>query len=449
MRAGSIFNRLTALSVLIGLLATALLYGAATYVVRANSNEILAHLVDTDIAGLVDIYASGGQPELEKRLADRLAFAPQTSDAAHYMLADSKGKRLAGDIAQWPALIASTSESRFVTLADGPAVFARSTQLGPNLKLVVAREYGTRAALLRQITIAFLLTGLAVIGMIVGAGSWVAQRLRGRVAALNATFRLRETGHTTDDPARRAERDELGELSAHVDEIIARQSALVVTLRNTSDQTAHELRTPLMHLDTRLQRIIAQSRDNELTATLLAARQDIKTTIRMLESLLDIAANEAQRGDMSHLAETNLSELAINIADLFTDSAHDLGLALETAIAPDVMMHCDPMQMTRMLSNLLDNALKYVPSGGTIRLSVEAGPKISVIDNGPGVPCDMHEHVFEPFRRSGGDASSGRGQGHGLGLALVKAIAARHSLSVRCDDAAPGAAFLIFPERTT
>ncbi len=444
MRTSSIFNRLTALSLLIGLLATALLFGAATYVVRAHSAATLAHLVDTDIAGLVDIYASGGKPELEKRLVDRIAVAPQSSDAAHYLLADDGSARLAGDIARWPDLNAKKSEQGFITLADGQHVFARSTQLGPNLRLVVAREYGERDALLSQIALAFLAAGVAVMGLIVTAGIWAARRLRGRVQVLNKTFRLRESGDVAPRLSHAHAHDELDELSMHVDDIIARQSALVASLRNTSDQTAHELRTPLMHLDTRLQRIITLSADKDLTATLLAARQDIKAAIRMLESLLDIAANEAQRGDMSRLVEVNLSELAISMADLFAESAHDLGLALETAIAPDVMMRCDPIQMTRMLSNLLDNALKYVPSGGTIRLSVAAGPKVSVIDNGSGVPLEMREPIFQRFQRAGDE----RQGGHGLGLALVRAIAARHGLSVRCEDAFPGAAFLISPEGT-
>jgi len=119
MLVGSIFNRLTALSVIIGLMATALLYGAAALVVRGHSDATLEHLVDTDIAGLVDIYASGGEAELQRRLADRIAFAPQSSDAAHYMLAGNNAQRLAGDIARWPALDARRSEQGFVTLADG------------------------------------------------------------------------------------------------------------------------------------------------------------------------------------------------------------------------------------------------------------------------------------------------------------------------------------------
>lgn len=441
MKKTSIFSRLMGLSLLVGLVATALLYAAAAIVVRRHSDATLAHMVDTDMAGLVDIYASGGQAELERRLADRIAFAPQALDSEHYILADNTGKRLAGDLARWPELTANHSESRFLTLTDGRPVFARGTQLAPNLKLVVAREYAERDMLLRQIALAFLLVGVAVNGLIVAAGAIAARRLRARVLNLNTIFRMRETGDATPRQSHAKARDELDELTQHIDEIIMRQSAFVAMLRETSDQTAHELRSPLMHLDTRLQRMIAKSEHADFKTTLLAARQDIKTIIRMLESLLDIAANEAQRGDMSQLVEVNLSELAINLADLFVESAEELGLALETAIAPNIKMRCDAMQITRMLSNLLDNALKYVPSGGSIRLSVEAGPKISVVDNGPGIPSAQREHIFERFRR----VNAGSQEGHGLGLALVRAIAERHGLQVVCEDAHSGAAFMITP----
>jgi signal transduction histidine kinase len=433
----SLFNRLTWASALIGVLATVLLYFAAAYTVRQHVNAALARTVDTDMAGLVDIYASDGRAELERRLADRLAFAAKSGEQPHYLLADAKGNPLAGDLQRVSHLSAASSEAHAVTLASGATMLGRMTQLGPNLQLFVGRENADLGSLLREVAWAFALAGLGVVLTLVAAGRVATRQLRMRVTNLNSSFLQAEAASYS--PETPPSRDELDELSRHVGGILKRQSALVASHRNVSDQTAHELRTPLMHLDMRLQRAIDQSPSDGLTETLLAARAEIKRIIRMLESLLDIASNEALRFDPSRLEETNLSELAISLADLFSESAEEAGLALEAAITPDVTMRCDAMQITRMLSNLLDNALKYVPSGGTIRLSVEAGPKICVIDNGPGIPAAMREVIFERFKRS----ESVTEEGHGLGLALVRAIAERHGLSVRCDDAHPGAAFII------
>ncbi len=437
----SIFWRLTLLSALIGLLATAMLYGATRWVVMNHSNATLTRIVDTDLAGLVDIYASGGLPELDKRLRDRIAFSVKGEDPAHYLLADREGKVLAGDISKWPAISAENSQGTFTRLFAGQPVYARATLLDPTHKLLVAREYGGRDSLIHRIGTAFVLAGTLVVLLIALAGQLASLRLRRRVMAINtALYQSQSDDDVSQAPVTNG--DELDILSGHVNRVLSRQAALIISHRDISDQTAHELRTPLMHLDMRLLKAIERALDPALLETLARARQEIKKIIRMLESLLDIAANEAQRGDFKRLQPANISELAESLADLFSDSALDRGLILETAIAPDVSMKCDAMQITRMISNLLDNALKYVPSGGTVRLSIAVGPVISVTDNGPGIPVEIRGTVFERFQRPGGQSSNG----HGLGLALVRAIAERHGLSITCHDANPGAAFVIKPE---
>lgn len=436
----SLFARITALSVLIALMATALLYVAARWVVTDQSDATLSRIVDTDLAGLVDIHASGGTAELRKRLDDRLALAAESQDPAHYLLADLAGKRLAGDIARWPDLAAENSQAGYVRLAGGPEVFARATLLDPQTKLLVAREYGERDALLLRIGAAFAAAGSLIIVLTVAAGLSATMTLRRRVRAANAAL---QGGAINAYPkADSNERDELEMLSQHVHRVIMRQAELIEAHRTVSDQTAHELRTPLMHLDMQLLAAIDRALDPALLELLARARKQIRVIIRLLESLLDIAANEARRGDSRNMESTNLSDMAHSLADLFADSAADLGLSLRCDITADVVIECDVMQMNRLLSNLLDNALKYVPAGGTVVLSVRPGPVITVSDDGPGIPPDQRTAIFERFQRG----RSQRAEGHGLGLALVRAIAERHGLRVRCEDAGPGAIFIISRE---
>jgi signal transduction histidine kinase len=120
----------------------------------------------------------------------------------------------------------------------------------------------------------------------------------------------------------------------------------------------------------------------------------------------------------------------------------EAGLTLETAIAPGVTMLAERMQMTRLVSNLLDNAIKYVPHGGHVRLTLAPGPRLTVEDNGPGIPHDERERVFQRFARA---ALPGDKPGHGLGLALSRAIAQRHGMLLRLADVPTGTQFVLEP----
>jgi signal transduction histidine kinase len=263
------------------------------------------------------------------------------------------------------------------------------------------------------------------------------------VNSINEAFQAIEHGELDQRAAGADRSDELGELAAHTNRMLARIETLVKAHRGISDNVAHELRTPLMHLDNRLLHLVETLPGAEAATMLTAAREDIRSVLRMLDSLLDISASEAQRGDNRGLETVNLSDVVRDLVELYEESANDRGLGLTVAIEGEVAMLGDQMLLSRMVSNLLDNAFKAVPDGGgEIRVSLRQGPRLEVADNGPGIPADMRERVFERFRR----LPSTNGKGHGLGLPLARAIAERHGLAIRIEDANPGARFIIDPE---
>ena len=424
----------------IALAATTLLYFVTAGVIRSEADAALQRAVDVEIAAMADIYATGGRRELVARIRDRLAMRAEGQDQTHYLLADASGTPIAGDIAHWPLLSAENSQAGFVTLADGVPVFGRATQLAADLRLVAAREYGGSTRLLARVGTGFLLTGAAILAAALGLGWAAAARLRRRVEGLNAGFHAIESGDLRHrlplGPA-----DELGELAAHANRLVERLAQVIQAQRDVTDQVAHEIRTPLVHLDAHLLRLIERSVDPALTASLGQLRQEARGIAELLDSLLDIAASEARRGDRTGLEQVDLSRIAEDLVDLYADSASDLGLDFVSRIAPGVVITGDAMQLTRAISNLLDNAFKYAGANARLELIVDPGPRITVRDNGPGVPENMRGRIFDRFER-GADS----GKGHGLGLALVRAIAARHGLRVDCRDAAPGAEFVIEPE---
>ena len=161
----------------------------------------------------------------------------------------------------------------------------------------------------------------------------------------------------------------------------------------------------------------------------------------MLESLLDIASSKARMGDRHGLQPVDLSEMATRICELYADSAEESGHHFEWHIAPDVWIDGEESQLSRLITNLLDNAFKYVPEGGRITLTLEPGPVLRVADDGPGIPPAQAERIFERFFRGNGVQTGPTGSG--LGLALARAIAERHGLTITLEPLDKGASFRV------
>ncbi|HQS68398.1 MAG: hypothetical protein B7Y36_12190 [Novosphingobium sp. 28-62-57] len=444
-RKRSIFGQLTAASIVIAVLAVVVLFAVTTITVQRQTRASLAATVATDMAGLIDIYASGGREELLRRVADRQAVVSLETRRSHYLVADGSGRALGGDQRRWPQINAAQSEQGFITLADGTAVFAQGTRLSPDLQLLVAREYASDQAALMVLSAAFLGVGAAIIAGVALVAWITARHLARRMNAVNAALGAAADGRSASFPARQRGGDEIDEMAGHGTRLLARQAQLLKAYKQVSEHVAHEVRTPLMHLDHQLGAMMLQQPEPSGAhggGPLALAREDIRGIATMLDSLLDIASAESRRGDLAGLAQIDLSQLLENLAELYEDSADEAGLMLETAIAPGITLLGERMQITRLVSNLLDNAIKYVPAGGHVRLSLVAGPRLVVEDDGPGIPRDQHERVFQRFARA---TVPGDKPGHGLGLALSRAIAERHGMLLRLGDVPRGAQFILEP----
>jgi len=439
----SIFTRLVAWSIAI-CTAVVLILGI---LVSAKFEQLMTAgqewALNADIENFREVYASGGRQALLSRIDERLDDIPQAGTAPHYLLVDADGQYVAGDLQAWPQANANGTNTRAIALANGHEALARTTWISPDLRLLVARESSLSAMILNQIGTAFVLGGLFVVLAVGVAGRMTAMRLAKRIHRINEAF-LHPDEHRLEILGRgRNASDEIGELTRHSGAALQRLNALVDAHRDNIDQIAHEMRTPLMHLDSRLLRALRDAPDDATARGLNEARGEIRTVISMLESLLDISQNEAHRGDPRGLERVDLSELVENLAQIYEASAEESGHRFEWEIAPGVVFACEEMQMTRLVTNLLDNAFKYVPSGGSVVLTLQPGPVITVADTGPGVPAAEHKTIFERFQRGGNKGDNG---GSGLGLALARAIARRHGLDLRLMPTLRGACFRVEPE---
>ncbi len=431
--------RVATVTALVGAIVFALVYAG----LAQQSRRALLATIDTDVAGLVDTYDAQGAQGLVKRLDDRMALTPTLNEQPWYLVQDATGKTLAGNVATWPALKPELSETGPVNANGHGHILARVTLLRGGLRLLVGRSTALADNTLSQVRMLFAGGLVAIVLSAFLIGLMAALRLRARVGDINRVFdSLRDGGVDVCAPIS-TRGDEIDQLSGHVNAVLQRVDRLMAAQRDISDNIAHETRTPLMGLNQRLDEAIEQSLDPAVVSTLQAAQDQVKSLLRLLDALLDIASAEAQRGDVRSLGEINLSEVARSLVDLYTPSIEDAGLALVTDIADEVLVRADAMQMSRLLVNLFDNAIKYAGStGSTLRFSVKTGPVIVFEDDGPGIAEVDRSRIFGRYQR-GSD-----GKGHGLGLALVAAIAARHTMTVRIESAGTGtgARFVVAPK---
>lgn len=432
---GSVALRQAAITAAV-VLAAVLAFTLAVLVTVARTTQAdTLRTVDTDLAGLVDVAAQGGAVELGKRIGDRLAVVSKSDAQAYYLLLDAQGYRVAGNLAPAPPVDAARSAIGRVTV-DGEPVLVRATRLRDGLTLFVGRSLAPAERLGRELRARLAWAAAAAVLGALAVGLLTARGLARRVRRLNTAFRRFEDGDLAARVGERPRADEFGQLARHVDAHLAQIAELLSVQREISANIAHELRTPLAHLDTRLRRALERTDDPAIAGELELARADIRSIVSLFDALLDIALGEA--GDAGARGTVDLSEIAADLADLYAASAEERGLDFAARITPGVSVRGERMQLTRLIANLLDNAMKFVPAGERVRLVVAEGPVITVEDSGPGVPAADRDLIFRRFGRSRSTAD-----GHGLGLALVKVIATRHGLTTRVEDAAPGARFVI------
>ena len=198
--------------------------------------------------------------------------------------------------------------------------------------------------------------------------------------------------------------------------------------RRFTANAAHQLRTPLAILRARLDGMAAAPETAEL-------KRDCDRIARVVSQLLAIARLEAHEIEIAETVDLNClaRETAAAMAPLAI--AEGRAVSLDAGTAP-VTVRGNSAALSDALGNLIENALRFTPPGGTVEVAVRPGAALAVLDRGPGVPQGEHARVFEPFWR-GGDP---RGAGSGLGLAIVAEIAAAHGGRALVIDRANGGA---------
>jgi two-component system sensor histidine kinase TctE len=212
------------------------------------------------------------------------------------------------------------------------------------------------------------------------------------------------------------------ELLGRLDEAITLQNRFI-------SDAAHQLKTPVAVLKTQLELAMREEDSASKRDALAAAGAGLERISRVVSQLLSLARNEPEASRAVVLAPLDLNALAFEVATAWVPMAlkHHIDLGFEGADGP-VMVRGDAARLRELLDNLVDNAVRYSPGGGrvTVRVAAAPAPRVLVSDDGPAIPAEDRQRIFERFHRLLGTSAGGSG----LGLAIAREIARIHGAAV-------------------
>jgi len=259
-----------------------------------------------------------------------------------------------------------------------------------------------------------------------------------RISGSNLSLRI---------PSRDAH-DELDYLIETFNRMIARLENSFNQMRQFSTDVSHELRTPITAIRGQLEvALFTAATTEQYREAMLNALQDVERLSQIVRALLLLS--QAESGQLAlQKARLDLSNLVADVVDQFQIPYEEARVRLTAQLPRECLAEVDRIQIERMISNLLSNAMKFTPAGGEVRVGLanrDGGIELTVEDTGLGIAQDHLPHIFDRFYRVPGRDSSGPERGLGLGLSFVAWIAKAHGGRVHVDSTlGKGTRFTIF-----
>lgn len=448
--------RLTLAYLFIFALFAASLLGYFAWNTRRLINDQITTTVDAEMDELSELFARRGLRGTVFAIENR-ALRP---GANLYLIATPAGQSIAGNVASLePGVMASNgwSETAYRRLDDpdssGHRALVRVSQLSSGFRLLIGHDLEERRRLFGIVANAAQWSVLIVVVLGLGGGIFVARRVLRRIDAMTGTTQRIMSGDLSGRLPVGRSGDELDRLAENLNAMLERIEALMMGLKEVSDNIAHDLKTPLTRLRNRAEDALATAgNEAEYRAALERTIEESDGLIRTFNALLMIARAESGQA-RDNMTEFDAAVVAQGIHELYEPLAEDSGLTLMVS-ADHAPMHGNRELISQALANLVENAIKYgqppllsqpasdwAAGGRDLReILIEArrdGDRVllSVTDHGPGIPEADRKHAVERFVRL---EASRTLPGSGLGLSLASAVATLHGGELRLGDAAPG-----------
>lgn len=414
-----------------------LLYWNTAVFVHQQTEET----IEVEISGLAEHYRQAGLVGLREVIDERA----QGQRLSLYLLTDPSRRPIAGNLNAWPVATVPGDWIDFdYRRPVGERVVehrahARHLVLPGGYQLLVGYDIQDQVRLERRMRTSMIWIGALALVLGLGSGLVMARRWLSRIDTVNKTageimqgdMSRRVPVHGTDD--------ELDRLARNLNNMLDRIEALMSGLRQVTDNIAHDLRSPLNRLRSRLEVTLMDDPERDVYRTALKSTMDeADHLLNTFNALLLIG--EAESGlDRSKLLRVDLSDRLRDLAELYEPAAEEAGLEFSDNIADGLCVRGQPDLISQAVVNLLDNGLKYTPTGGSLEIKAYLDemnrPCVEVSDSGPGIPVEDRERVLDRFVRL---ESSRTSPGTGLGLSLVSAVVKLHQGEIELGDKEPG-----------
>jgi len=425
--------------------AAVILLGAVTVLTtRTTLSRQFDDRILAESAALAEEFRIEGLGGVVEAVQER----DSTAGVLDYGVTDPGGRPVAGRLAQTGAP-RGWSEQRVRSSREKIRVHA--TVLPGGYRLLVGGDDESIDTVDRLLAGRFGLAILGVVAIGLVGGFGLARGMGRRIAAITGAAEAIIDGDLSRRVPVARGGDDLGRLAATFNRMLDRSDALMESLRQVSSDIAHDLRTPLTRLRSRLEACLAlppgPAQAPTQAAAIEAALVELDAILETFAALLRIAQIEggARRAGFRAF---DLAGVARTVVDAFAPSAEEAGQRLTLEDGAAVMVDGDPELVTQMLVNLVENSLRHAGPQTRVKVGCHAErgrARLSVTDDGPGVPGAQRERLFDRFHRLEASRST---PGSGLGLALVAAVAKLHGADASLHEAHPGLeAVVAFPRR--
>ena len=427
--------------VLLGIAALAAfavpLWYAWNVTIFAGREEILRD----DAQRLADVFAHDGVGGLTAHISQRVGM--QIAGERTLLLTDAAYRPLAGNLAAWPQGIPAAASGMHAVMADlaGKPTHALvvQTTLPGGYHLLVGRDLSRFLPLERRFTWGLFaaVSFLFVVG--VGGAMLLRRKMLARVQGIRRTVSAIMQGDLRQRLPTVRSGDEFDTLAQTLNGMLDHIEYLIAGISNVSNSIAHDLRTPLAELRSRLEELATtRPPPAETFAEIDAAVADVDRVMRIFSALLRLAEIDSG-ARRSGFVSVDAAAVAAEVVEFYEPAAEQKGVLFSFNSVGDAPVAGDPVLLAQAVSNLIDNSLKSVSERGAISVRVgrraDGAVEIAVADDGPGIADADKPKATERFFR--GDASRGS-PGVGLGLSIVDAVAKLHGGVLQLLDNHPG-----------